>query len=293
MWKIQINFNMAFNKFLPAVLGLAILLLGCSKQQNQTAEIQPEEKIDGSAFIVTEGAENIKLGLVSVALFDEKQITPALLKIATTLAQTNLDTFIVNEKKIDGDENKFEDEKTTEMKAISEEQNKPGTSSEEFSSLEKRWLEIEHERDDETRQTRLKSERKDRIQNWIGDTFKIFVNNISVPVDTAKTDADGKFSFSIRKGSYLLAAIAERKVSDKTELYCWLAPVDFDGKPSKQAMLSNDNLINIQGIYEVVPFDQSSPVKFCFGDSTVELSNPYFRNRDQIIVLKEKTKQIQ
>ena len=76
--------------------------------------MQPEEKIDGSVFIVTEGAENIKLGLVTVALFDEKQITPAILKAATALAQTNLDTFNGNEGKIDQDELKYQTDKTKE-----------------------------------------------------------------------------------------------------------------------------------------------------------------------------------
>jgi hypothetical protein len=47
-------------------LFLISMMAGCSRR---------EESIDGSVFIVTQGGENFKLGLVTVSLFDQGQIT--------------------------------------------------------------------------------------------------------------------------------------------------------------------------------------------------------------------------
>ena len=224
------------NKGLFFIIAFGALLLSCSRQQ----------KIDGSVFIVTEGAENIKLGLVTVALFDRKQITPDILKAATTLAQNNLDKFLEDYKRDEVQMRQLAD--ATFAKGAA-----PGG---DFIRLNRESHKI--------RDAWFTNECPARSKIFVNNTFKIYANNIGTPLVTSKTDADGKFSFSIPKGSYLLAATAERKVMGETEFYYWLNAVDFDEKRSKQVMLSNDNLINTKHF----------PVRFCFGNSTVELLDP-------------------
>ena len=55
------------------LIGLFLLVgfAGCSPR---------EEKIDGSIFIVTQGGENFKLGLVTVSIFDRQQSRMAEIK---------------------------------------------------------------------------------------------------------------------------------------------------------------------------------------------------------------------
>jgi hypothetical protein len=233
---------MTFHKFSFALLAVAVLFSGCSKQQGEPVKIQAEERIDGSVFIVTEGAESIKLGLVTVVLFDAEQIKPPLLRNATLLVKTNIDKFL-------------EIEGPLFSEAI---RPKPGAN--------------------EAYQE-YKIEAAKRKQDWIRNTFQIYLDNVASPIETSKTDADGRFSFTIPRGHYLLAASAERKVLDKTEIYCWLVRVDFDGKPIKQVMLSNDNRI----------LTENTPIQFSLGDSTVELFDPMTTHQDQIVILKQNT----
>jgi hypothetical protein len=64
---------------LSVSLFLLIAFDGCSPR---------EEKIDGSIFIVTQGGENFKLGLVTVSIFDQQQVEPYLTKATTGLEKS-------------------------------------------------------------------------------------------------------------------------------------------------------------------------------------------------------------
>lgn len=66
---------MKFTKLFIRLFVLAVFS-GCSPR---------EEKIDGSIFIVTQGGENFKLGLVTASIFDRQQIDSVLEKDSTDL----------------------------------------------------------------------------------------------------------------------------------------------------------------------------------------------------------------
>jgi hypothetical protein len=77
-WRLNLRIGMKLTSQLIS-LCLFIVLAGCSPR---------DEKIDGSIFIVTQGGENFKLGLVTVSIFDRQQIEPYLTKTTADLEKT-------------------------------------------------------------------------------------------------------------------------------------------------------------------------------------------------------------
>ena len=60
---------------------------------------------------------------------------------------------------------------------------------------------------------------------------------------STKTNGDGKFQLQLpRSGSWVLAAISSRHISDSVEEYYWLFQVDAHADSPQKVMLSNDNL---------------------------------------------------
>jgi hypothetical protein len=74
----SLRIDMNFTKLVIGLF-LSIAFAGCSPR---------EEKIDGSIFIVTQGGENFKLGLVTVSVFDQQLIEPYLTKTTADLEKT-------------------------------------------------------------------------------------------------------------------------------------------------------------------------------------------------------------
>ena len=61
------------------------------------------------------------------------------------------------------------------------------------------------------------------------------------PIQTAETDADGKFVIEIPKtGAFVIAAQAERSVGEETERYYWLQPVSLEGQSQRVQNLTNN-----------------------------------------------------
>ena len=69
---------------------------------------------------------------------------------------------------------------------------------------------------------------------------------------TAKTNSDGKFSLTLPRKKYALAARSERKVLDGTENYFWLIWVNPEALSETPIMLSNDNLMSTNPAEKVV-----------------------------------------
>ena len=68
------------------------------------------------------------------------------------------------------------------------------------------------------------------------------------PIQTAETDADGKFAIEVPKtGAFVIAAKAERSVGEYTERYYWLQGASLDGQQQRVQNLSNNNLTRTTG----------------------------------------------
>jgi hypothetical protein len=67
-----------------------------------------------------------------------------------------------------------------------------------------------------------------------------YFSDLPRPLNITKTDADGKFTFAVPSGFYVLVAASSRKVGETGEDYRWMVMVAIDA--DKKVMLANDNL---------------------------------------------------
>lgn len=75
-----------------------------------------------------------------------------------------------------------------------------------------------------------------------------YFGSLSSAIQTAETDADGKFIIEVpRSGRFVIAAQAKRSVMQYTEHYYWLQPVSLEGQQQVTQNLSNNNLTSTTG----------------------------------------------
>jgi hypothetical protein len=73
------------------------------------------------------------------------------------------------------------------------------------------------------------------------------------PIQTADTDADGKFAIEVpQTGRFVIAAQAQRSIGKDTERYYWLQPVSLEGQQQRTQNLSNNNLTRTTGTSSLV-----------------------------------------
>jgi len=186
-----------------------------------------EETIDGQVFIATEGGENIRLGLVQVSLFDLKTVEEHLDK-KRKAARPIEDYLIPLVKPLDDASKRASDAATA---AIYNDEGKGFAQAEELQ--------------DKAIEAYIKMH---GMADYTNSTFYFF-EGLPNPLQTTKTDADGKFTFKVPSGSYVLLATSSRKAGTKmvgdtafpiTEYYNWMIQVTAD--TDKKVMLANDNL---------------------------------------------------
>jgi hypothetical protein len=76
---------------------------------------------------------------------------------------------------------------------------------------------------------------------------------IKAAIQTAETDADGKFAIEVpQTGTFVIAAKAKRSFGDREEDYYWLQPISLDGEQQRIQNLSNNNLTSTKGTSSLV-----------------------------------------
>ena len=159
--------------------------------------------LEGQVFIRTKGGASIKLSLVPVQLFEEATILPRI----------------------------------EESREVSE------AVREVFTPLVKeaqRKAEAMKGADPRVRLRALENVREILFVMGYTRSVAYCFKELPRPLQTTKTDADGKFSFKVPKGSYVLAALSERMGGGEREYYGWLVRAKVTGDTT--IMLANDNL---------------------------------------------------
>lgn len=171
--------------------------------------------IDGQVFVRTKGAETIKLSLVDVALFDAKAIAEDV------------------EKKSNAASRIFEALQPFEKEAKTWEEG--------CRKAMGRSIEASDVAETHTRLT-IAMDAEEKILGMLGYTHSglYYFSHLPEPMLATKTDADGKFSFKVPNGSYVLAAASSRKAGKETEFYHWMVKIKVDA--DQKVMLANDNL---------------------------------------------------
>jgi hypothetical protein len=248
----------------PWILGLIFLASGCVKQDHaQPANAAHDGELSGEVFIVTQGAQSIKLGLVTVVAIPEEEMTTFLEHKRATAAK------LKSERQIEI--NAAENAMTDSRKAIAVSEAAIPTARKAASAAHLRYMEVvdwenpeigkkekqeQHmfERQAVAKQQKVQARRKTLAAQQITlgmmkadrdylDTSDYYFADLPAGIASAKTNADGLFTMTIpQQGKFALAAHASRRILDREENYYWLVWESLDGKSTKTVMLSNDNI---------------------------------------------------
>jgi hypothetical protein len=177
-------------------------------------------KLDGDVFIVTQGAENVKLGLVEVRVLPYEDTKASIAK-----TRTQAEGEIANlQPKLDDARKALASAEGRERVAWAENNAAQGRMVAEAASIEaaraalNRWVAASNAVVP-ARNAVDKLEKDARSWNSGARYFA----TLPSPVASVKTDADGKFSIPLdRTATVVLAANATRRVVNKTENYYWL-----------------------------------------------------------------------
>ena len=208
---------------------MILLLIGCSGEKNITGEV----------FIVTQGGQNYKLGLVNVGLISEEKVKPHL-DHKIIIANENVLPIYKSYKQMIDSLTSLDilEEELERKKRLLEIQDK---NNELLSVLKKRLLVSRQQLALLDKMAPLAT----IFHKYTSGDF--FLNDLPKPDYSTKTDSDGKFNLVIQKGKkYFIIASATRKVSSKREeYYYWL--IEYPNskfRENEKIMLSNDNLFD-------------------------------------------------
>jgi len=187
-----------------------------------------EKDLTGEVFIVTKGGQSIKLGLVEVGVFTDTVIVP--------FVQNKIKMAKVEVRRLEPTRESLE-KQCNQLKKERDYHYQRSLDNIFSDTYEQRYLRSQERLD-------KKSEEYRQIANEYLSYFKgsFYVSDLPRPIQSIKTNSDGKFSFRLRSGRYALAGSANRKVGDSTEEYFWLIWVNISDDPLTKVMLSNDNL---------------------------------------------------
>lgn len=202
------------------ILMVALFVAGCAKRERH-----------GQLFVVTEGRENIKMGLVEIHVVTPEQLRP----IASVLAQE----FIALDR-ARREQQRQTDIDSKALADFSDELKKMAPAKLTVAPLEALISNCT---------VRIGVIRRD--QDAANMKFELGRNLLSLklfavlPAAAVKTDADGRFTVTARDGDWLFAG-AERKIATGEEHYLWGLEVT---KNSNDILISNDSLLeNAAGI---------------------------------------------
>lgn len=80
-----------------------------------------------------------------------------------------------------------------------------------------------------------------------------YFSHLQSPIQTAETDADGKFMIEVpRTGKFVIAAKGEHSAGQETEKYYWLQPVSLEGQQQLVQNLTNNDLTSTTGTSSLI-----------------------------------------
>lgn len=228
-----------------AILTMAIASDGCASLS---------DTIEGQVFIVTKGGENVKLGLVTVALVPEASMRQhiAARQAAAMPEREALKPQIAAARKsyseaFAGVRAALRDNETASERADRlESELAAGNHSEE---AYKKVDEIRNEpllrakkwqRELTIRSVALATLEAEYV-NW--NSGRYFLEMLPAPIARTQSDANGEFTLQVpHKGEYALAARAQRQVLDSVEEYVWLIQMPDEARKGRKVLLSNETL---------------------------------------------------
>jgi hypothetical protein len=198
--------------------------------------------LSGQVFVSTKGGENFKLGAVRVALFAREAIDVLLAGVKT------YGDIKIQQLRPSVDAAKAAYEQTDAAERSASAANTKALGSPDFDSTLRTWNEaIEAARHAREQYFKIRPE----LDYYYSGGF--YFGFLQSPLQTAETDAEGKFLIEVpQTGDFVMAAHARRAVGEHTEQYYWLQPVSLEGKQQRVQNLSNNNLTSTTGTSALV-----------------------------------------
>ena len=256
---------------LLAACFLCLALVGCDREPVAAAPATPPNvMINGQVFIVTKGGANFKLGLVNVSIKDSESVEAdkktfaefvnSELEKAKKSIDAEMPGYLAAKARSDKAESEYDNAKQALQKALEDHGVSPysdsdtvrGVDSSEAArivSLDKAMvaagIKVESFYKDAISRSESLTKSLSNQRYWVDKGASSFISYF-IGLKYTKTDADGKFSFSVPAGSnYVIMASASRSVGDQTERYDWIVQVNAaEATQGSPVLLGNDNLVD-------------------------------------------------
>ena len=205
----------------------------------------PDMTIQGQVFIVTKGRTNVRLALVGVSAFPERDILEPTKLSASVERIRAKNSAEIDDLKVVLKEHR---QKLAEIEAaLSEAYMKADFSS--ISSISDTKVEgknissLTKAKPFAEQVVKTDLSQIARLEQMTKDLYSPMnaVLGLSDPIAVAKTDPDGIFEMTVPAGVYALRAKTSRLAGSVDEEYLWFVRVDAT-KSNQKIMLSNDNL---------------------------------------------------
>lgn len=200
--------------------------------------------IQGQVFIVTNGGSNIKLALVGVSAYSEKDLISQFGKTleaeqgdrekAFMAMQEAKNELVAAEERLSVSDR----EQVSAFEVMKKNYENKELRAANFAALKARADAGNARYDAST----IYSNKKTLFESQTAPRH--LIEKLGVAKFTTKSDADGNFDLSLPAGSYALVATAKRQAGSSIEFYDWIVRVE--AKSNKKIMLSNDNLAESQ-----------------------------------------------
>lgn len=233
---------------IASVLGL--LIAGCSPNY---------DTIRGQVFIVTQGGDNVKLGLVTIALLPSEDVRKHI--------DSKKKELSAKRKEI---EQAIEAAEASLLEAERQYRASAGAAGAASARVDKarksqwasgykdweKWYAVIDKANEEVarharsaapwkQETEIRTATVARLQEQLAsaDCGPFFLEGLPDASARAQTDANGEFAVQVpRKGSFALAAHAQRRVFGSTEDYTWVVLIPQEARQGVKVLLSNETL---------------------------------------------------
>ncbi len=217
------------NKIVVGLWVLAVagfgFAVGCSKQTAEPVKGKEPVQLTGTVFIVTEGAQTLRLPLTKVEVVTDE-------------------AFRKYCKEADQDLASFQT-----------------ASAEEHRERLSKWdLEVKRAFASVEAVLKRHAEELPKIrEEYAAAAWSIYFDQLASvkcpPVGTGQTDVDGKFKIQVpAAGAFFVKARAKRRVGEKTENYYWVVPVTISAGKEATVDLSNQNLASVDSLSGLIDF---------------------------------------
>jgi len=227
---------------------IAVLMLLCATLP--LTGCNREGELRGDVFIVTQGAQNFKLGLVEVRAIPDADMKNFLAARAISAEpeiakrQKEYDTIKQQYDSATANYSDARNETEDARKALDE-----GTTSDSAGQQFRNALQARDKLERESDKLKTVSDIKpklDAAESNLREAISPVPFFVDMPkgIATATTDADGKFLIKLPiSGKFALVAHASRQAIGVKEEYYWIVWTSLEGQSSRQVMLSNNNLL--------------------------------------------------